>query len=87
MASDFCRCITILASCIIDGSAALAQLVRAPDCGSGGPPFEPGRRYHPRSNSNSRVEIGPDSAHLPHSLPADLKKCLLLFPNGYRLHI
>ena len=27
-------------------SAALAQLVRAPDCGSGGPPFEPGRRYH-----------------------------------------
>jgi hypothetical protein len=25
--------------------AALAQLVRAPDCGSGGPPFEPGRRY------------------------------------------
>ena len=26
--------------------AALAQLVRAPDCGSGGPPFEPGRRYH-----------------------------------------
>ena len=28
-------------------SAAVAQLVRAPDCGSGGPPFEPGRRYHP----------------------------------------
>ncbi len=28
--------------------AALAQLVRAPDCGSGGPPFEPGRRYHLR---------------------------------------
>lgn len=27
-------------------SAALAQLVRAPDCGSGGPPFEPGRWYH-----------------------------------------
>lgn len=26
--------------------AALAQLVRAPDCGSGGPPFDPGRRYH-----------------------------------------
>lgn len=27
--------------------AALAQLVRALDCGSRGPPFEPGRRYHP----------------------------------------
>ena len=27
-------------------SAAVAQLVRAPDCGSGGPPFEPGRWYH-----------------------------------------
>ena len=27
-------------------NAALAQLVRAPDCGSGGPPFEPGKRYH-----------------------------------------
>ena len=27
--------------------ADVAQLVRAPDCGSGGPPFEPGRRYHP----------------------------------------
>jgi hypothetical protein len=26
--------------------AALAQLVRALDCGSRGPPFEPGRRYH-----------------------------------------
>ena len=26
--------------------AAVAQLVRAPDCGSGGHPFEPGRRYH-----------------------------------------
>ena len=26
--------------------AAVAQLVRAPDCGSGGPPFEPGRLYH-----------------------------------------
>ena len=25
--------------------AAVAQLVRAPDCGSGGPPFEPGQRY------------------------------------------
>lgn len=24
----------------------VAQLVRAPDCGSGGPPFEPGRWYH-----------------------------------------
>ena len=32
---------------IFSASAALAQLVRAPDCGSGGPPFEPGRRYHP----------------------------------------
>jgi hypothetical protein len=31
-----------------DPCAALAQLVRAPDCGSGGPPFEPGRRYQPR---------------------------------------
>lgn len=29
--------------------AALAQLVRALDCGSRGPPFEPGRRYHPKS--------------------------------------
>ncbi len=28
------------------GSAALAQLVRALDCGSRGPPFKPGRRYH-----------------------------------------
>ena len=27
------------------GWAALAQLVRALDCGSRGPPFEPGRRY------------------------------------------
>ena len=27
-------------------SAALAQLVRALDCGSRGPPFKPGRRYH-----------------------------------------
>lgn len=27
--------------------AALAQLVRALDCGSRGPPFDPGRRYHP----------------------------------------
>jgi hypothetical protein len=26
-------------------AAALAQLVRAPDCGSGGPLFKPGRRY------------------------------------------
>jgi hypothetical protein len=26
--------------------AAIAQLVRALDCGSRGPPFEPGRRYH-----------------------------------------
>ena len=26
--------------------AALAQLVRALDCGSRGPPFKPGRRYH-----------------------------------------
>ena len=26
--------------------AALAQLVRAPDCGSGGPRFETGRWYH-----------------------------------------
>ena len=26
--------------------AALAQLVRALDCGSRGPPFEPGRWYH-----------------------------------------
>src|SRR6056297_3548893 len=30
-------------------SAALAQLVRALDCGSRGPPFKPGRRYHSRS--------------------------------------
>ena len=29
--------------------AALAQLVRALDCGSRGPPFEPGRRYHPKT--------------------------------------
>ena len=29
--------------------AALAQLVRALDCGSRGPPFDPGRRYHPES--------------------------------------
>ena len=29
--------------------AALAQLVRALDCGSRGPPFEPGRRYHPKN--------------------------------------
>jgi hypothetical protein len=27
-------------------SAALAQLVRALDCGSRGPPFKPGRWYH-----------------------------------------
>lgn len=27
--------------------AALAQLVRAPVCGAGGPWFEPKRRYHP----------------------------------------
>jgi hypothetical protein len=33
--------------------AALAQLVRALDCGSRGPPFEPGRRYHlPSQNVN-----------------------------------
>ncbi len=36
--------------------AALAQSVRAPDCGSGGPPFEPGRRYQdPGSRSVSRM--------------------------------
>jgi hypothetical protein len=37
-------------------SAALAQLVRALDCGSRGPPFKPGRRYHhlsQRSSANS----------------------------------
>ena len=38
-------------SAAMPGRAAVAQLVRAPDCGSGGHPFEPGRRYHPRSGA------------------------------------
>ena len=38
-------------------SAALAQLVRAPDCGSGGPPFEPGRRYHPPVVPGGRLAV------------------------------
>lgn len=33
--------------------AGVAQLVRAPDCGSGGPPFKPGRWYHIPSNGIS----------------------------------
>ena len=33
--------------------AALAQLVRALDCGSRGPPFKSGRRYHPQSRPRS----------------------------------
>src|SRR5580658_8557517 len=38
--------------------AALAQLVRAPDCGSGGPPFDPERRYH-RKGLGSHIEAAP----------------------------
>ena len=47
--------------------AALAQLVRALDCGSRGPPFDPGRRYHHYSTSvpdyRAPVEDGPQEAH------------------------
>jgi hypothetical protein len=35
--------------------AALAQLVRAPDCGSGGPPFKPGRRYQQTQSLNASL--------------------------------
>ena len=44
------------AAAIPPASADVAQLVRALDCGSRGPPFEPGRRYHP-SQHEDRAEI------------------------------
>ena len=51
--------------------AALAQLVRALDCGSRGPPFKSGRRYHPQSRPRSnrlciagRVELLVGSAEI-----------------------
>ena len=39
-------CIRVEGSLDRDDIAALAQLVRAPDCGSGGPWFETRRWYH-----------------------------------------
>ena len=39
--------------------AAVAQSVRAPDCGSGGPQFESRRLYHPKNidrNPKKRLE-------------------------------
>jgi hypothetical protein len=39
--------------------AALAQLVRALDCGSRGPPFNPGRRYHSTGQFCILREIAP----------------------------
>ena len=41
-------------------SAAIAQLVRAPDCGSGGPPFEPGWWYHLKLRSTQSALVLPD---------------------------
>src|SRR5215831_10197452 len=38
--------------------AAIAQLVRALDCGSRGPPFEPGWRYHAGSNRSAPKASG-----------------------------
>ena len=40
--------------------AALAQLVRALDCGSRGRPFNPGRRYHhnPKTCKNPKIDKG-----------------------------
>ena len=38
--------------------AAVAQLVRAPDCGSGGPPFEPGQRYQQNQGLSDFLLLG-----------------------------
>src|SRR5262249_5122995 len=37
--------------------AALAQLVRALDCGSRGPPFDPGRRYQDQADAWPRLRL------------------------------
>ena len=44
--------------------AALAQMVRALDCGSRGPPFDPGRRYHAsrRAGPSLRENTDPPAA-------------------------
>ncbi len=51
-------------------SADVAQLVRALDCGSRGPPFEPGRRYHPpfaTRTSRTRRDAAPAGRGTPPS--------------------
>lgn len=59
-------------------SAALAQLVRAPDCGSGGPPFEPGRLYHPQPSPALDRMNGSDHIRVACAGGADSDPCRMM---------
>lgn len=70
--------------------AALAQLVRALDCGSRGPPFEPGRWYHLSIKNNDfrvvwiALSFGPISSN---QLTTSKRDASLSLRWGYRTNV
>src|ERR1700761_7220776 len=61
-------------SCLRAACAVVAQLVRAPDCGSGGRWFEPTQLYH----LSRPPSVGSRWARDPSSLRSDAPNCTIL---------